>query len=444
MRPGLVHCTGNRGLKISEKQPGTAMMEFIEKLFPICRSITGDGVRETMRIMKEVVPLEITEVPSGTRVFDWTVPKEWNIQGAYLEAPNGDRIVDFADNNLHVVNYSAPTDVSIDLEDLQEHLHSDPEQPDLVPYRTSYYSEDWGFCLSHSLRQSLIDGRYRALINSDLSDGALTLGELYIPGKSTDEVIIYSHSCHPSLANNNLSGLAVTTWWARQLMDKSDNRYSYRFVWGPGTIGSITWLARNKDRLCRIKHGLAAVLLGRPGPFHYKTTRSGGAVIDKISEIALREFPGDSQIRTFDPYGYDERQFGSPGIDLPVGRLSRVPNGEYAEYHTSADNPELLSSDTLEESLACCLRISSYIELNRTFENLAPFGEPQLGRRGLYRNMGGGDPKDRERAILWLLNQSDGTNSVLDVAERASLSIELVAKVADDLVAAGLLREVDT
>jgi aminopeptidase-like protein len=420
---------------------GASMMTFIEALFPICRSITGDGVRQTLGHIHKHVPIEISEVASGTPVFDWTVPKEWNIRAGYLDGPDGTRIVDFREHTLHILNYSAPVDVRLSREDLEPHLFSLPEQPDLIPYRTSYYRENWGFCLPHRLHASLGKGDYHAVIDAELKDGSLTYGEVLIPGQIEDEVLIYSHTCHPSIANDNLSGLAVTTWWAKHLATGPAPRYSYRFVWGPGTIGSITWLARNQDRLETIRHGLVAVLLGRPGPFHLKRSRRGATEIDRIAEHVLAGTSSGVLLRDFDPYGYDERQFCSPGIDLPLCRLSRVPNGEYPEYHTSADNLDLIASDALEEALTACIAIGDALDANRNWINQAPMGEPQLGRRGLYHNTGGTNPKEREYAMLWLLNQADGRHSLLEVAERSHLDIMLLRDVAEELQQAGLLVE---
>jgi aminopeptidase-like protein len=417
------------------------MLDFVRDLYPVCRSITGEGVRETLRRMQSLVPLEITEVPSGTKVFDWTVPKEWNIRAAYLTGPGGKKIVDFKDHSLHVMSYSTPVDAELSLDELEPHLHSLPEQPDLIPYRTSYYNENWAFCLSHAIRRALPDGRYHAFIDADLCDGSLTLGELLVPGHSAREMLVYSHVCHPSLANDNLSGLAVTVWWAKHLLENGGNRLSYRFVWGPGTIGSITWLARNEPRLANIDHGLVAVLLGRPGRFHYKKSRRGDTEIDRIAAHVLRPANSGLEIRDFDPYGYDERQFCSPGIDLAAGRLSRVPHGEYAEYHTSGDDLELISEDTLSESLTACIAISDALDRNRIFVNQSPKGEPQLGKRGLFRKTGGDNPKQREYALLWVLNLSDGEHSLLDIAERSGLPFSVIADAAAELAATDLLEE---
>ena len=426
---------------MAQASNGRAMMAFIEDLYPVCRSITGRGLRDTLARIRQEVPLEMTEVATGTRVFDWTVPKEWNIRGGYLEFENGERIVDFADHNLHVLNYSAPIDATLALEELDAHLFSLPGQPDLIPYRTSYYEENWGFCLRHRDRERLQHGEYRAVIDSSLADGSLTLGEFFVPGRSDEEILVYSHACHPSLANDNLSGHAVTVWWAKHVASLKDRRYGYRFVWGPGTIGSITWLARNQDKLQKIRHGVVAVLLGRPGPFHLKRARSGAGELESVAESVLARLPSGVRMLEFDPYGYDERQFCSPGIDLPLCRLSRAPNDAYPEYHTSADNLDLISTVALEEALAACMAIGDTLDGNRVLVNKQPMCEPQLGRRGLYGSTGGTSPAERTHAMLWLLNQCDGSKSLFDIAQRSKIDFEIVRSAALDLEIAGLLSE---
>ena len=360
------------------------MYELIRRLFPICRSITGDGVRETLRIVGELIPLTVHEVATGTKAFDWTVPKEWSIRDAYIKDAHGNRVVDFRANNLHIVSYSAPVHATMPLRDLQPHLHSLPEQPELIPYRTSYYDENWGFCLSHRCREALADGDYEVVVDSTLADGSLTYGECLLPGESDDEVLIYTHTCHPSLANDNLSGIAVCTFLAR-LLESRTRRYSYRFVFAPGTIGSLVWLSRNQDRLPQIRHGLVVVLLGDAGHLRYKRSRNGDAAIDRAAQHALKHSAATHEVEAFSPYGYDERQFGAPGINLPVGRLSRSANGGYPEYHTSADNLALIQPDSLSGSLSACADIVEILENDARYVNTSPFGEPQLGRRGLYQ-----------------------------------------------------------
>jgi aminopeptidase-like protein len=421
---------------------GEQMYRFIAEAYPICRSITGDGVRRTLAMIRERIPLEVHEVPSGTPVFDWTVPKEWNLREAWIKDPSGTKVVDFAECNLHVLSYSVPIHAKMPLEELRKHLFTLPDKPDLIPYRTSYYKEAWGFCLSHRQFRELPAGEYEVLIDSTLEDGALSYGELFLPGESEREVLLSTHVCHPSLCNDNLSGIAVMTWLARLLQQRSGRRYGYRFLFIPGTIGSITWLARNEEGARRIAHGLVAANLGDPGRFHYKETRQEEAEIDRAVLAVLRDSGEDYGLEGFVPFGYDERQYGSPGFDLAVGVLSRTPYGRYPQYHTSADNLGFVRPEALEESLFTYLAVVDLLEGNRRYLNLNPKCEPQLGRRGLYRTIGGDDAgRARELALLWVLNLSDGEHDLLDIAERADMSFAAVREAADTLLAAGLLRE---
>lgn len=423
------------------------MHRLMRELFPICRSITGDGVRQTLKRLAELIPLELHEVPTGTPVFDWQVPKEWNIREAWIAGPDGERVVDFANHTLHVLNYCVPVRRRLSRAELDEHLFSLPEHPDWIPYRTSYYKESWGFCLPHRLRESLPDGEYEVCIDADLEPGSLTYGEAVLPGETEEEVLLSCHCCHPSLANDNLSGLVVMTELARRLAARESRRYTYRFVFIPGTIGSITWLARNEDGAARrIRHGLVAANLGH-GPFHYKRSRGGGAEIDRVVEYVLSasgDSPGEGYtVEDFVPFGYDERQYGSPGFDLPVGSLTRTPWGRYPEYHTSADDLDFVRPEALEGSLECYLKVAEVLELNRRYRNLNPKCEPQLGRRGLYRMVGGDDRgRERELAMLWVLNFSDGEHDLLAIAERSGIAFAVLAEAADALAAAELLTVV--
>jgi aminopeptidase-like protein len=421
---------------------GEELYSFVRRLYPICRSITGDGVRETLRIIAEQIPLSVHEVPTGTKVFDWTVPREWNITDAYVRDSYGRRVINFEKSNLAVVNYSAPVNRKMTLAELREHLHALPEHPDWIPYRTTYYNEAWGFCLTQRELDALVEDEYDVVIASSLKDGSLTYGECLFAGATDDEVVIYTHTCHPSLCNDNLSGLAVLTYLGRILGSRT-NRYTYRLIFGPGTIGSITWLAQNEMKLSRIKLGMVVALVGDSGPFRYKKSRFGDAEIDRMAIHVLRHSDSRHEVLEFTPYGYDERQFCSPGINLPVGRFTRSPNGSYPEYHTSADDLDFVSARKLEESLEVCLRIIDGLEANRVYVNTQPKGEPQLGRRGLYRKMGG--QKDiglQELAFLWVLNLSDGNHSLLDIAERSNLSMQVIAEAAADLGSCGLLQPV--
>ncbi len=420
---------------------GEEMHAAVRELYPICRSITGDGLRQSLRFLQRFAPVEIHEVPTGTRVFDWTIPREWTFRSARLVGPGGEVIVDAARLNLHVLNYSASFHGVVQLEELQRHLHSLPEQPELVPYRTSYYREDWGFCLSDARRSRLAPGAYTVDIDTSLTDGSLSYGELVVPGARSEEVLLSTHCCHPSLANDNLSGMVLCAVLARLIAGMSP-RYTYRFLFVPGTIGSIAWLALHRDDAPRIVHGLVAACLGDAGKLTYKRSRRGDAEIDRAVVHVLSHSGQEHQLRDFAPYGYDERQYCSPGFDLPVGSLTRTPYGEYPEYHTSADDPGLVEPDRLVDSLVRYLEVLEVLEGNRTFVNLAPECEPQLGKRGLYGSIGGeSHAVARQMAMLWVLNLCDGTRTLLDVADRSKLPFTDLRRAAFALRSAGLLRE---
>lgn len=422
---------------------GAAMYALMARLYPICRSITGDGLRETLRIIAEHVPLAIREVPTGTPVLDWTIPKEWNIAGAYIKTADGETVVDFRDSNLHVVNYSVPVRGRFSLAELRPHLYSLPEHPGWIPYRTTYYTEGWGFCLPHARLQALREGEYDVCIDSRLEDGHLSFGEVVIPGQRDDEVLISTHACHPSMCNDNLSGVVVATFLAAALAAQP-RRYTYRLLFVPGMIGAITWLALNEARVEKIRHGLVLACVGDPGGFTYKRSRRGEAEIDRAVSHVLRTSALEHRIVEFSPDGYDERQYGSPGFDLPVGSLSRTPHGQFPEYHTSADDLTFVRPESLEESLFLVQDVLDVLEGNRTYVNTSPKGEPRLGARGLYRSMGGRvERTEHELGLLWVLNLSDGRHSLLEVADRAALPFAVVKRAADALAGVGLLRELD-
>ncbi len=425
------------------ERAGESMFALMRDLYPMCRSITGPGLRSTLRRVSELVPLALTEVPSGERVFDWTVPPEWSIEDAYLEHESGLRFAEFSRSNLHVVGYSVPTDVTLPLAELVQRIHTLPHHPDWIPFRSSYYREDWGFCLSERDRLALPQGNYRAVIRSQLAAGSLTLGEHVHKGETDDEVLIFAHTCHPSLCNDNLSGIVVAAQLAAFLRGRR-TRYTYRFVFTPATIGSVAWMAVNEGRLGKIRHGLVLAMLGDAGPLHYHPTKVGNAIIDRACSVVLRSCHPDARVLDYSPWGFDERQFNSPGIGLPVGRLTRALTGQYPQEHTSADSLDLMSPQALAESWRACLRIFEVIEGENRYVNLAPKGEPQLGRRGLYRQTGGyyESLPDRQLALLWLLNQSEGETSLLDIAERSGLEFGLLAQCAVDLQEAGLLAPV--
>jgi aminopeptidase-like protein len=420
---------------------GQEMHAFAAELYPICRSITGDGIRRTLTMIQDRIPLRILEVPSGTAAFDWTVPKEWNVRDAYIKKPGGERIVDFQASNLHVMNYSTPVHANLTLTELRPHLFTLPEWPSWIPYRTSYYQENWGFCLSHNQMLALEDGDYEVCIDSSLEDGHLTYGECYLPGRSTHEVLISCHACHPSLANDNLSGLVVATFLA-QLLCGRDLRYSYRFLFIPGTIGAITWLARNREAVERVRHGLVLTCIGDSGGFHYKKSRQGDAEIDRALAHVLRHCGESSEILDFSPYGYDERQYCSPGFNLPVGCLMRSVWGSFPEYHTSADNLDFIRPPQLAGSLRVCAGVTDVLEGNISYRNQSPCGEPQLGRRNLYGPSGGEAIAASVFACLWVLNLSDGTHSLLDIAERSCLPFAAINDAAELLCRNGLLSSI--
>jgi aminopeptidase-like protein len=420
---------------------GAEMHAAVRELYPICRSITGDGLRESLRLLQRIAPLALREVPTGTRVLDWVVPREWNVRAARLVGPDGEVIVDVERLSLHLLGYSVPFRGRVSLDELQGHLHSLPEQPSLIPYRTSYYREDWGFCLSHERRASLRPGDYDVVIDTSLRPGSLTYGEVVLPGESTDEVLVSAHCCHPSLANDNLSGMVLAATLAR-LLRGTRLRYTYRFLFAPGTIGAITWLALNEDRAPRIVHGLTVACVGDSGRLTYKRSRRGTADIDRAVAHVLARSGEDYDVRDFTPYGYDERQYCSPGFDLPVGSLTRTPHGEYPEYHTSGDTADLVKPDRLADSLRRCLEVFEVLEGNLTYLNLSPKGEPQLGTRGLYGAIGGqSHAVASQMAMLWVLNQSDGTHSLLDIAERSKVRFPDLCTAARALEGAGLLMK---
>ncbi|HET6747979.1 MAG TPA: DUF4910 domain-containing protein [Actinomycetes bacterium] len=422
---------------------GEELYKLVAELYPICRSITGDGVRRTLEVVDREVGLVVHEVPTGTAVLDWTVPREWNVRDAWVAGADGRRVIDFRASNLHLLGYSVPVRATMPLAELKRHLFTIPEHPDWIPYRTSYYAERWGFCASQRLVDSLPEGDYEVRVDATLADGHLTYGEHVVPGETDEEVLVTCHVCHPSLANDNLSGIAVAARLAR-LLGQGRPRYTHRFLFIPGTIGSITWLARNEDRVGHIRHGLVLACLGDPGRLTYKRSRRGDTEVDRAVAHVLASSGRPHELQDFTPYGYDERQFCSPGFDLPVGCLSRTPYARYPEYHTSADDLDLVRPEHLQDSLEACWEVLQVLDGNLRYLNLKPKGEPQLGRRGLYGSIGGrSDAEERQMAMLWVLNLSDGDHSLLDVAGRAGLPFALVAEVAGTLEDAGLLRRAD-
>ena len=418
---------------------GEEIFAFAAKIYPICRSITGDGVRQTLRHVCDHVALNVHEVPTGTAVFDWTVPREWNIRDAYIKNERGEKVVDFKSSNLHVMSYSVPVHRQLPLAELKTRVHTLPDQPDLIPYRTSYYQENWAFCMAHSQLASLPDGMYEVLIDSSLTDGSLTYGEYLHKGEVEDECLFSAHVCHPSLADDNCSGIALLTHLAGRLAGVQ-TRYSYRFVFAPGTIGAITWLAKNEAATRRIKHGLVLSMVGDGGGPTYKRSRRGDAPIDRAMVHAIRHSGLTPTVEDFSPYGYDERQYCSPGFDLPVGLFQRSKYGSIPQYHTSADDLGFIRPDDLAQSYRMIVDMIDILENDDTYRNTVPKCEPQLGRRGLYGAIGGDKGAAAANlAMLWILNQSDGTQSLLDIARRADMPFSVIRATALHLRRHGLL-----
>ena len=417
---------------------GREIYDLAARLFPICRSITGDGVRQTLDVLSSHIDLERHEVPTGTQVLDWVVPGEWSIRSASITGPDGQKIVDFADSNLHVVSYSLPFSGTLPLDALKPHIHTLPEQPGLIPYRTCYYAPTWGFCMAHDRFAQMPDGLYRVEIDAGLTDGSLTYGEYLHRGRSEREFLLSAHICHPSLADDNCSGLALLALLARSLATRK-TRYSYRFLFAPGTIGAIAWLSRNEDRLHLVDHGLVVSCVGDAGRPAYKRSRRGDAFIDRAMAHVLGREAG-ARVMDFSPYGYDERQYCSPGFDLPVGMFQRSVHGEFPEYHTSADNLDFIGPEHLQDSFRILSAVIDIVEEDWTPLNLFPKGEPQLGRRGLYAALGGHKaPGATSMALLWVLNLADGRHSLLSMAERSGLPFGELAAAARLLSGHGLL-----
>ena len=419
----------------------TTLDQLLQQLFPICRSITGDGLRQTLKIVQEYIPLEVHEIPSGTAVFDWTVPREWNIKGAYIKGPAGDTIVDFKKNNLHVMGYSTPIRTRMTLSELRPHLYSIPEKPDIIPYKTSYYKENWGFGITHDQLQNLIEGTYEVVIDSTLIDGSLTYGELYVQGTSANEVLISCYPCHPSMANDNLSGVVLTTLLAQHMLTAKP-RYSYRFLFVPETIGAIAWLARNKENTERIKYGLVATCVGDAGHFTYKKSRRGNAAIDRIVTRVLKEAGVEHEIIDFFPLGSDERQYCSPGFDLPVGSLMRTMYYKFPQYHTSADDLSFVRGEHLMRTSLMYRNVFDAIERAKIYRNTNPNCEPQLGKRNLYEAVGGMNHEGPMQVLMWVLNLSDGTYSLEDIAERSHIDLKIITEASEVLLAHKLIEPI--
>ena len=418
---------------------GKEIYRLAAELYPICRSITGDGVRETLRRLARRLPLQIHDVPTGTEVFDWTIPKEWVIRDAYIKDDSGNRVLDFRQSNLHVLNYSGPVHARMSLSELKAHIFTLPDQPDLIPYRTSYYQERWGFCMAHNELIALPGGMYEVMIDAEHKAGHLTYGEAFIKGSTEDEFLLSAHVCHPSLANDNCSGLALLTMLGARL-SQIKTKYSYRLLFAPGTIGAIAWLSRNIRTLGLIKHGLVISCVGDGGGPTYKRSRRGEAPIDRAMSHILRHHWANPSVIDFSPYGYDERQFCSPAFNLPVGLFQRSLHGTFPEYHTSADSLDFIRPHHLAASYRTICGAIDIIENDRRVLNTKPETEPQLGKRGLYGSIGGERAApEKNMALLWVLNLSDGSYSLLDIAERAKLPFALIDEAAHRLADCGLV-----
>ena len=445
---------------------GTEMYDMMVKLYPICRSITGDGVRKTLDIISEQIPLEKHEILTGTEVFDWTIPKEWNIKDAYVKKSNGEKIIDFQKSNLHVLNYSVPVHNTVSLSELKDHLFTLPDQPALIPYRTSYYHENWGFCITHKQFLQLEEDEYEVVVDSTLENGSLSYGEYFIKGESEDEVLLSCYTCHPSMCNDNLSGIVLLTFLAKHLKNLS-LKYSYRFLFIPETIGSIAWICKNEHNVAKIKHGLVASCVGDSGISTYKKSRQGNAEIDQTVIDVLKNSGDDYKIMDYEPYGSDERQFCSPGFNLPVGSLVRTYPFHFTEYHTSADNTEFVKAEYLADSFSKYFKVILKLEENfgkfysknneeelpeidskndQVFLNLNPKCEPKLDKTGMYGKIGAilreGKKGNDSLAILWILNFSDGKHSLRHISLRSGIDFKQVKQAAKLLHEKKLLKRI--
>ena len=401
--------------------------KYFDKLWPINRSITGDGLRKSFDILSELMPITTYEIASGTKVHDWEVPKEWNVDEAYIITPKGERIADVSVNNLHLMGYSIPFQGKMSFEDLDKHLYTLPQQPDAIPYITSYYFERWGFCITHNEYLDLDrKGEYEIKISSSLKDGSLTMGDAYLQGDLDEEIVFSSYLCHPSLASNELSGPLVLAMLYNEIKSIPNRKYSYRFILTPETIGTIAYLDQFGIQLKeKCIAGLIITCVGDNGSFTYKKSREEDSYINRICSHVLESNEHNNyQLIPFSPIGSDERQYCSPGYNLPFGSLMRTMYGKYDEYHTSLDNKDYISFEAMEQIVVIYLDIVKTMELDGYYINQQPYCEPQLGKRGLYPQLGDKSEKsDSVRKLMYLLNYSDGNNSVLDIAEKLSVSV---------------------
>lgn len=418
------------------------MAEYFDRLWPIMRSLTGDGVRETHKILSELIPLKSIEIPSGTAVFDWTVPKEWIVTEAYVIDPNGKRILDIAENNLHLVNYSIPFRGTLSRSELDEFLYSIPELPSAIPYVMSYYVPRWGFCLSQKQRDSLPDGDYQVVVNTDHIDGHMTLAEVVLPGEDDREILFSTYNCHPSMANNELSGPLVTAMLCKRLAELPNRRFTYRFAFLVETVGTIAYLERNQDVFKEnLYAGYVITCTGNDTPFTYKRSAIGNSIADLAAEITLNNKYGDKyRVDDFDPLGSDERQYCSPGFNLPVGSFMRTKYGEYPEYHTSLDNRNFISFEGMAEAVDTYFDVCQTLEMNRVYENTIKYCEPHLGPRGLYPTLGTRTNIESIEAISWFLNLADGNRDLIKISQRSGVPLVELYNVAEKCVKAGVAK----
>lgn len=400
--------------------PTIAKLEtYFDRLWPICRSLTGDGVRESLRILQEIIPLDLHEVPSGKEVFDWTIPPEWNIRDAYILTPDGRKIADFQQHNLHVLNYATPIQQKLSFEELDKHLFTLPDQPTAIPYMTSYYNRNWGFCLTHEEYLTLPkEGEYEVFIDSSLEAGHMTYGDLVLPGETEEEILFSTYVCHPSMANNELSGPLVQAFLYQKIAALPRRKYTYRFVFIPETIGAINYLFDHGKYLKETVHaGYVITCIGNDAPFVYKRSKHQTSLADRAAEHVLAHQPEGHQVIEFAVGGSDERQYCSPGFNLPVGSITRSMYQTYPEYHTSLDNKDFISFSAMERSIEVYFQIVQTLEWNECYVNTQPYCEPQLGKRGLYHQLGGQpDRKKSTRQLLHLLSFADGERDLIDIA----------------------------
>ena len=411
---------------------GSNIYNFIKDIFFITRSITGAGNRQTLNKIKDILPeLKIHEVPTGTEAFDWPIPKEWNIRDAYITNESGEKIVDFKNNNLHVVNYSTPINKTVTLAELNEHLYSIPDKPTAIPYITSYYNERWGFCLRHDQREKLKDGNYNVYIDSDLEDGHLVYGELIIPGKSEKEILLSTYICHPSMGNNECSGIGVTTFLAKWLSSLEEREYTYRIVFVPETIGAIVYLSKNFEVMKKNTiAGFVVTCVGDNLKYSLMPSREGNTLADKVAKHVLNNFVDEYDEYSFLSRGSDERQYCHPTIDLPVVSIMRSKYGTFPEYHTSLDNLDFISPEGLEGAYSIIKKCISLLEGNKCYVNQV-FCEPKMSKRNLHpkewhmRHLGNReDLKKRNTDMMNVMVYSDGKNDVIDISEKININFE--------------------